>query len=156
MIGFVSGHWSTLQHPVRTSNEGVLADIWDGDLLQNFCTVPQNDTINLAFSLSTDGVPIFKSSTVSMWPVYLLVLNLPVKVSMNSCNIILAGLWVGPTKPPMKLLLDPVIFNLERLRNESFEITISGRNITITGQLMMAIFDLPAKASVLNAKQFNG
>ena len=133
----------------------MLADIWDGEKLKNFSTF-ENNTISLAFSLSTDGVPVFKSSTVSMWPAYLLVLNLPVKVRMNSSNIILAGLWVGHTKPPMKLLLDPVISNLDHLRNEGFVITILGRNITITGQLVIAIFDLPAKAAVLCAKQFNG
>ena len=97
-----------------------------------------------------------KSSTVSMWPVYLSILNLPAKVRMNSDNIILAGLWVGAIKPLMKSLLDPVISNPELLKTESFNVTILGRSITITGQLMIAIFDLPAKASVLCAKQFSG
>ena len=43
---------------------------------------------NLALTLSTDGVPLFKSSSVSLWPVYLPILNLPPEVRMNSKNII--------------------------------------------------------------------
>jgi len=75
---------------------------------------------------------------------------------MNSSNIIPAVLWVGNTKPPMKMLLDPVIENLRNLSNEGFVMTISGNHIVITGQLVLAVFDLLAKAPVLCAKQFNG
>lgn len=109
---------------------------------KKFCSHPQG----LSFFIVNT---VFKSSTVSMWPVYLLVSTLPVKVCMNSSNIILAGLWVGPTKPPVKLLLDPVISILEHIKNESFEILILGRNIALTGQLIIEIFYLPVKASVL-------
>ena len=73
---------------------------------------------NLALTLSTDGVPLFKSSSVSLWPVYLPILNLPPEVRMNSKNIILGGLWSGTTKLAMKLLLDPVLDNLKKLSTE--------------------------------------
>ena len=73
---------------------------------------------NLALTLSTDGVPLFKSSSVSLWPVYLPILNLPPEVRMNSKNIILGGLWIGTTKLAMKLLLDPVLDNLKKLSTE--------------------------------------
>lgn len=32
---------------------------------------------NSSFSLNTDGAPLFKSSSVSIWPVYMLVSELP-------------------------------------------------------------------------------
>jgi len=109
---------------------------WRG---KKFCSHPQG----LSFFIVNT---VFKSSTVSMWPVYLLVSTLPVKVCMNSSNIILAGLWVGPTKPPVKLLLDPVISILEHIKNESFEILILGRNIALTGQLIIEIFLLTCQS----------
>lgn len=33
---------------------------------------------NLSFSLNTDCAPLFKSSSVSIWPVYMLVNELPI------------------------------------------------------------------------------
>lgn len=39
-----------------------------------------SNSFNLALSLCTDGVEIFKLSPVSLWPVYLVILNLPARV----------------------------------------------------------------------------
>jgi len=121
-------------------------------MLKDHCSLTENK-LNLVFSLCTDGVPAFKSSSTSLWPVYLVVFNIPLEVRMNADNIILAGLWVGPTKPPMKFLLEPIISNIEQLQ---FDLNIFGEKIEITGKLVMGLFDLPAKASVLCAKQYNG
>ena len=43
--------------------------------------------VNLALSLCTDGVNIFKSSPVGLWPVYLVILNLPARIRMKAENI---------------------------------------------------------------------
>ena len=66
---------------------------------------------NLAFSLSTDGVSIFKSTNISIWPIYLAILNLPPSIRMNADNILLCGLWIDGTKPPMDKLLEPALNN---------------------------------------------
>lgn len=62
-----------------------MSDIWDAAFLQESI---QNDDFfshsgNLALCLSTDGVPLFKSSSISLWPVYLAVLNLPPELRMK-------------------------------------------------------------------------
>ena len=112
---------------------------------------------NLALSVFTDGVPLFKSSPVSLWPVYLVILNLPAKVRMKSQNVILCGLWVGPIKPVMKLLLEPIMTHLRRLCSVGLAFTTPNGALTnIRTKVVLGIFDLPAKATVLNAKQFNG
>ena len=110
----------------------------------------------LAFSFSTDGVAVFKSSNVSIWPVYLVILNLPPTIRMNAENILLCGLWVGPTKPPMDKLLEPVVTNVRKLSSEGIIIKTPTGISRIKGKLVLGIFDLPAKASVLTMKQFNG
>ena len=66
-------------------------------------------------------------------------------------NIILAGLWYGPAKPPMKLLLEPLMNRLEPLTSSGMTVDTPEGFTT-----MMGIFDLPAKAAVLYSKQFNG
>lgn len=91
-----------------------------------------------------------------MWPVYLVILNLPPKVRMNANNIILAGIWAGRSKPPMKLLLDPVLKVLRQLSTIGISISMPSGQQTIRAKLIMGVFDLPAKASVLCMKQFNG
>lgn len=133
---------------------GLLQDVWDGAVLRPLCEPGRffSDRHNLALALSTGGVPLYKSSPVSLWPVYLVILNLPAQVRMRAQNVILCAVWVGPTKPLMNLLLDPICEYLQRLSTlgEKFG------NCTYRAKLVMGVFDLPAKAAVLNAKQFNG
>lgn len=148
-------HWESLQQTVSRSSEGTLGDVWDGAVLKNYCTLESN-TIHLAFALSTDGVQLYKSTSVSLWPVYLMLLNLPVEVRSNQNNIVLAGVWVGHAKPLMELLLEPVLSALEQFSSEGFQIKVPSGMVTITGKLVMCVIDLPAKAPVLCAKQFNG
>lgn len=120
----------------------------EGRFFSNFC--------HLAFSFTTDGVSIFKSSTVSLWPVYLQILNLPLPVRMYAENIILCGLYVGPSKPRMELLFKPIIKRMEAMGGMGLSINTPDGLKTVRARFVFGTFDLPAKASVLCAKQFNG
>lgn len=97
---------------------------------------------NLALALNTDGVPLYKSLPASIWPVYLVVLNLPAHIRMNAENVILCGVWVGPTKPLMKLLCS----YLQQLSTVGISIQTSFGDFTFRAKLVMGVFDLPAKA----------
>lgn len=149
----IIGNWNSLQ--VRPSDTDALCDIWDGSALRPLCVPGRffSNKNNFALSLSTDGVPLFKSSKMSLWPVYL---NLPASIRMNSENVVLCGLWVGPTKPLMNLLLDPVTKCLQQLSTLGLKIGTPSGDVTIRAKLVMGVFDLPAKAAVLCAKQYNG
>ena len=57
-----------------------------------FLAVPEHTGL----ILNTDGVPIFKSSKMSLWPIYLSVTSLPHHLRMNSDYLLLAGIWSGP------------------------------------------------------------
>ena len=80
-------------------------DVWSGSGLKPLCQSGRffSNPNNLAFSLSTDGLPLFQSLKISLWPVFLVILNLPCEIKMNAKNIILSGLWVGPCKPLMSI-----------------------------------------------------
>ena len=135
-----------------------LSDVWDGLALKplmsprRFFSTPNH----LALSLSIDGVPLFKSSSTSLWPVSLVILNLPSKIRTNAQNILLAGVWVGPCKPPVNLLIDPVVKTIQSLTTVGLRVATATGIETIRARLVMGIFDLPAKASALCIKQFNG
>ena len=48
---------------------------------------------NISFVLNTDGVPIFKSSKTSIWPIYLMINELLNKDRVQHDNMITCGLW---------------------------------------------------------------
>ena len=111
---------------------------------------------HLALTLSADGVPLFKSSSTSLWPVSLVILNLPSKIHTKAQNILLAGVWVGPCKPPMKLLINPVVNAIKQLNTTGFHVATATGIEIVHAKLVIGIFDLPAKAFALCIKQFNG
>ena len=53
---------------------------------------------NVSFLMNTDGVPVFKSSKVSIWPLYLVINELNYSKCMAYDNMIFAGLWFGEKK----------------------------------------------------------
>ena len=151
-------NWERLHQPSLQTNHGLMRDVLDGTILRRLSAPGQFfcSKTNLALSLNTDGVPLYNSSSWTLWPVFLTILNLPASIRMKVENVLLVGLWYGPSKPPMKMLLEPV---LESLR----ELSISGVVVrtpiglkTFRAMLVMGVFDLPAKAAVLCAKQYNG
>jgi hypothetical protein len=78
------------------NKETDISDVYDGS---NYKTAFRSGFLNnpnsVSFSFNTDGVQIFKSSTLSMWPVYMLVNELPPTDRKLKENIIYFGLWIG-------------------------------------------------------------
>ena len=54
-------------------------------------------TYNVSFSINTDGIPVFKSSKMALWPIFLMINELPFKQRKLPENMLQAGLWFGPT-----------------------------------------------------------
>ena len=113
---------------------------------------------NISFIWNTDGIPVFKSSKYSMWPIYLAINELPLKKRWHANNIILAGLWLGHQKPDMLQFLKPFTESLTTLYTEGVRINSPDIQETLTcrGMLLCGTCDLPAKAIVHNMMQFNG
>ena len=152
-------NWECLQILSQSSTSSeILRDVWAGSALHPLYSRGRffSSADNLALSLSSDGIPVYKSSPVSIWLVYLMILNLPAHIRMNSENVILCDLWLGPSKPFINLLLKPVAELLHKLSTLGMKVKTSLGHYTIRARLVMGIFDLPAKAAVLCAKQYNG
>lgn len=153
-------YWEKLQYPfLRQSGAGMLADIHDGSVIKNlmkpghFLSKPEH----AALILNTDGVQAFNSSKHSIWPVYLTVANLPPEMRMKERNIILASVWFGPHKPnDMSIILEPVVSSVKELSSTGITASTPAGKKLIKAMIIAAVFDLPAKAAVLNTIQFNG
>jgi len=54
-------------------------------------------------------------------------------------------MWIGPSKPPLKHLLEPLMDEINHLTTVGMTIKLSNNsNVTV----VLGIFDLPVKASV--------
>ena len=79
----------------RTHKTNNIKDIYDGKcyrkLLKNLSST--NKSTYVTGFLNADGAPVFKSSTYSIWPFYLILNEIPIQDRLNST--ILIGLWYG-------------------------------------------------------------
>ena len=142
----------------RKTCESNIEDIYDGRLYKNlykndgFLSSPNN----ISLMWYTDGVPLFKSSSMSLWPLYFSINELPYRKRMLKENMLIAGLWFGETKPCMSTYLKPFHDTFETLA-EGFDACLSnGSNINVRCIVLCGTCDMPAKSQVLNMIQFNG
>lgn len=135
-----AGHWYDLQ------------TVQSNSMLHQSLNKPEH----LGVVLNTDGVSVFKSSSVTIWPVYLQIASLLPAIRFLSSNIVTCGIWVGQKKPNMKNILSPILNHLDKLLVSGFAFNSPEGMRTVRLKLLFGVFDLVAKASVLNMKQFNG
>ena len=99
---------------------------------------------------------LFKSSKQTMWPILLAVTNLPPGIRMNAVSLILAEIWHGPIKPPMSLVLPPVLEKINHLKATGIAVQTPSSLRRVKACLLIGVFDLPAKAMATNMTQHNG
>jgi len=67
---------------------------------------------NISLTCNVDGLPLFKSSKFSLWPLYFIINELPYKLWTLKENMIISGLWFGESKPSLNIYLKPIIEEL--------------------------------------------
>lgn len=142
----------------RIVNNNVIADIYDGSIYKYWLNNGfLRDPRNISFSWYTDGIPVFKSSKVSMTPFFLTINELPFHVRKLRENTLLLGLWFGKSKPNPNLFMSKFQNQINELA-EGIEVTLPNRvgSIKVRGILISGTADTPAKSDFLNFKKFNG
>lgn len=143
----------------RTKNSvsGKISDVYDGSIYKDlFKGGFLNQENNVSFALNTDGVPLFKSSKVSMWPVYLLINELPMTDRKLKENVLFYGIWIGAKKTIMWSFLKPLFDDISKLENGVSIVDHENKTFTCKGTLLTCTCDLPARCLVSNSIQFNG
>ena len=152
-------NWAKVQNCHNLTRSGAITDITDGleylKLRQSggFLAPPSN---NVTFTFFTDGIPLFKSSKVSLWPVYLVLNELPPNERYLKKNMILWGLWQGVSKPKMNTFFMKLVSDLTDLYTKGVELNIHDNSVTCKAMLIVLTMDLQARAYVLNMTQHNG
>ena len=68
--------WKLLQKRFDRQRDGIICDIYDGAAYIKYETFLSNQA-NISFTLNTDGVALYRSSKVGIWPIWLVVNELP-------------------------------------------------------------------------------
>ena len=134
-----------------------IEDVYDGKLYKELSA---NGLLsckdNISFLMNTDGVPVFKSSKVSIWPLYFIINELDYNKRIARENMLFAGLWFGEKKPAMWTFLRPYMSALKELEcGVEFESPTRGRFVC-KSVLLACTCDLPARCLVCNSMQYNG
>ena len=155
---FIDG-LSHRQSRVKRSKANI-EDVYDGlsykRLSRDGGPLHEDNKYNISFIFHTDGIPVFKSSKTSMWPIFLMVNELPYNMRKNRNNMILCGLWYGKNKPLMNLFCSPLHHTLFELEKGVNTRTYDGNLINVHGYLFCITCDIPARNGVLNMNQHNG
>lgn len=100
----------------------------------------------LRLQISIDGLPLFKSSNLQLWPILGLLVTVPMK------EPVVIGLFSGNKKPDSCVtFLEDFVTELEELQ-KGFE--FEGKHFTL--RLDSVICDTPARSFVKNTKSHNG
>ena len=98
-----------------------IEDIYDGKIYRNLSSSGNilADDRNFSYILNTDGCQAADSSTTTVWPVYMKIVELPPEI--RNKHLILAGLWVNAEKPVMNIFLQPFISELNDLSSKGVD-----------------------------------
>ncbi|KAK3916672.1 Halomucin [Frankliniella fusca] len=141
----------------RKRSRDCIEDIYDGYIYKQqmengFLSNPSN----ISFMWYSDGVSIFKSSSFSIWPLCLVINELPYKLRSLPENILLVGLWFGKHKPSPNVFLRPLYKTMKNFESNGFTFKLpDNSDIKVKGKVICGTCDLPAKSKFMQFKQFN-
>ena len=101
---------------------------------------------NLVLALNIDGLPLFKSSSMCLWPILCCITNL------KPCKVFPVALACVETKPKTLDFLKDTITNMKVLLYEG--LMVAGKKDMI--DLSCVVCDAPARAMVKHVKQYSG
>lgn len=154
------GFYEKLNHRFtrRKLKEHGIEDLYDGFLYKQYFG-PNGllrDRRNISFTWYTDGAQVFKSSKVSIWPLFLSINELPYRDRLLKENVIMSALWCGPVKPPANLLLGTLLEEMGTLaQGVEMEVPDVG-NVPVRAMVLCGTCDSPARAMCLNIHTHSG
>ena len=137
-----------------------IADIIDGEAYRKHCLPGgcRHDQNAISAIFNTDGVPLFNSSKVKLWPIFICINELPPAQRFARENTILAALWQGKDKPPFFQYISAFGDEMSKLHTDGIYaqplVCLDPINVHLT--VLLASVDLQAKAYVTNMTMHNG
>lgn len=159
----VSGVWENIKRQKasrqrrKEDRSNLLTDITDGELYQDLEKEFLLNENNMTAIFNTDGVCLYSSSHIQLWPLYLALNELSPDMRFARENMIIVGIWQGKGKPNMTTFLKSFSDISNELYDTGVKIKVENEEtVTVKLSVICGTADLPAKAAVLNMKQYNG
>jgi hypothetical protein len=80
---------------IKQSKNNNLLDIYDGEIYKNLLKSEYGDLFKeqeaFSFTINTDGCSFTNKSKLTLWPVYLVINELPLDIRFSIDNVIIAG-----------------------------------------------------------------
>ncbi|XP_065222034.1 uncharacterized protein LOC135846716 [Planococcus citri] len=130
-------------------NRHEYSDVNDGEYCKNNQNISKTD---VTLQLNTDGVSIFDSSNKSLWPIQVLINNLPLLLRRK--YLLLCGLWFGKNKPDMNMYLRLFVEEMKQLYDDGIVREVD--NTLVKVHVVLCVCDSVARPTLQNIKQFNG
>ena len=157
------GNWDHIQANRKALLAGnafnVIADITDGEQYRKLLQSGQflSNLNNVSAVFNTDVIPLYASSGVKLWPIFLALNELHPSVRFARQNIVLVGIWQGSKgNPPFKAYLQSFSQQMSKLYHDGLTIDVNGKSVVVKLGVFLASLDLQAKAYALNMTMFNG
>lgn len=133
-----------------------LKDIYDGKCYRTLVSsLPDGVKQKYAtVTFNTDGIPAFECSQNSIWPIQLMINELPVQERFR--NLITCGLWFGRSKPNMDIFMKPFRDMMNNIFTSGIKCTIKEESRLIHTYAVACCADAVARAPMQGIKQFNG
>lgn len=121
----------------RRSGSTCITDITDGEAYQDLMSEggfldPTANSVNLTAMFNTDGVNLYSSSKIELWPIFLAINELSPVQRFARDNMILAGIWQGKGKPPFWQFLTIFCEEMNELYSSGIEVQLDKYETNIT------------------------
>ncbi len=132
-----------------------IRDIFDGTLYKSLHEKISDGKL-VTLTVNTDGVKVFKSkSQSSLWPIQMIINEIPASRRFKKENIILTGLWFGNT-PDFDMYFKPFSDELKELDEDQIQVSVTNTIYNIILRVLLVTADTVARCKILMFKQFNG
>ena len=74
-----------------SQNDSSITDVIDGEIYKKFRQSVNNSKKTFTFTISTDGISLCEKSSLTIWPVFLVVNEIPIEERYYWENVLIAG-----------------------------------------------------------------
>lgn len=137
-------------------NSLIIKDIYDGSQYKSYINSlpPDKKKSYCTGILNADGVPPFKNSKNNIWPLQIILNELPIQIRMQ--EPMLCGLWFGKGHANMEIFLKPLVQYQRKLSQEGVNVTLSNKKVNLKFDVICACADSPARADMQGISHHSG
>ncbi|CAF5011492.1 unnamed protein product, partial [Rotaria magnacalcarata] len=122
------------------------------------CLTLRASATSQSFYIQMEHLLLRRALKKSIWPVQATIAEIPIPLRDWKSAVMVFGIWLASSKPPRDHLLKPITIQLQKLMESKILLKQAnvGSHLWYNVRVQQAIFDLPARAHLLNIVQYNG